>query len=190
MGNQPGGVNYVSQPGVIIGIWSAEGLRATYRSAKQALSLHATPNVIATLVGSATKTVRVIGLRISGAAATASQDIPFVVNKHSAANSGGTATQPPAVLVDSLDAAATAVFNVYTVDPTMGAKVGALMADVVSCGLATVAGGSPVVNVPLVDAFGKPVFLRGVAESIAIDLAGVTLANATTMNVEIIWTEE
>lgn len=186
----PGSVLSVPQANLLAGSVSLEGLKATYRSAKQALALHATPNVIATLVGSATKVVKVVSVKISGAAATASQDIPFLIKKHSVANSSGTATQPAAVPVDSTNPAATAVFNVYTVDPTMGTSLGAIAEGVVSCGLATVAGGSPDVTIPLVSNFGQAVTLRGVAESISIDLAGVTLANATTANIEIVWTEE
>lgn len=188
MGNNPGGVNFVSQPGIIVGIISGEGLRASYRAGIQALALAATPTLVAAVIGSATKLVRVVGFRLSGAAATASQDIPFVIKKYSVAPTLGTKTSPALVPMDSTDPAATAVFNAYTVNPTIGTAVGVVETGVVSCGLATVAGAAAQFY-SLADAFSKGLLLNSAAEAVGIELGGVALANATTLNIDVITTE-
>lgn len=183
-------VNRVAFPGVITGVISLEGNLATYRAAKEALALHATPNGVFTMIGSATKLIVVNSIRVSGAAATASQDIPYDLKKCSTAPSGGTAGAMTAVPLDSLDAAATAVLDTYTVDPTLGTLVGVISTGVIPCGLATVAGQPAPIDVFKIGSFGKGIHLNAATESIALDLLGVTLANATTLNIEVEWTEQ
>lgn len=164
------------------------GVVPTYSAAKRALALAATPTDAVVIVGSATKTVRIRRIGLSCAAATATQVIPLEILKRSAAGSGGTSTAATVVPNDSGSAAGTAVVNLFTANPTVGTPVGVVRAPVVSCALLTTAGAN--VTLSFSEFNDQPIVLRGVAESLAINLAGVTLANATTLNVDVEWTEE
>lgn len=183
-------VNRVAAPGVITGVITLEGNLPTYRAGIKGLSLHATPNGVFTMIGSASKLVVINRIRVSGAAVTASQDIPYDLKKCSTAPSGGTSTTLTDVPLDSLDAAASAVLKAYTVDPTLGTLVGIVGTGVIPCALATAADQPQDIDVFAVTGFGKGLRLNSATESIALDLLGVTLANATTLNIEVEWTEQ
>ena len=186
------GVNAVPQAGVIQGVISLEGQKAAYMVAKTALALAATPTVVASIQGSATKTIKVRRVRISGAAATASQNIPVELRKTSTAFTGGTATAPTPVPVDSNLGAATAVVSYFTANPTEGTSVGAVASGVVPCLLATAAGapGFGSNHHDLIDPYGEGITLRGTAQCLDVHLLGVTLNNTTTMNISFEFTEE
>ncbi len=166
------------------------GLLPTYRAAKRALALPATPTLAANLVGAANKIVRVRRVMVSGAAATASQIIPVDLIKYSTAATGGTATTPAAVPDDSADGAAGAVLSVYTVLPTLGTAVGTVGVKPVSFGLITAAIIGDMAVWDFTVRGDEGIVLRGVAETLGIHLGGVALANATTLNCEWEWTEE
>jgi hypothetical protein len=70
----------------------------------------------------ASKTVRVREVWIS----KPSNAITVSMNLHSALDSGGTATNPVGVPLDSQDATATAVVSAYTAAPTAGTSLGTI----------------------------------------------------------------
>ena len=77
------------------------------------------------ITGSATKTVRIKGIRVSAVATAAIVGDVSVVLR-SAANTGGTSSAPTVVKHDQNNPAATATVAAYTVSPTPGAAIGTL----------------------------------------------------------------
>lgn len=144
------------------------------------------------IIGSASKTVKIRNIRVSGMSLTAVGYFAINVEKLSTASSGGTSTTLAAVPLDSADAAATAVVKAYTVAPTKGALVGTL-ATWRALWQATVAAASAITDWHLFS-FGnlpetRPIVLRGVAQEIALTFP-VVLSSAGTLAVDIEWTEE
>lgn len=163
--------------------------RTRYRAGKIGLVLAATPTTVVSIIGSATKRIRVLRITVSGAAATASQIIPVTVAMYSTANTGGTATTQALVPTDSTFSAATAVVSQYTANPTTGTLVGVVAAETAVFALATAAA-QPGIVFDFTARNGGGLVLNSVAETLAINFAGVTLANATTLSYDIEVVEE
>lgn len=157
---------------------------ATYGASATAIASAASATDIFEIGGSATKTVRVRRLQISGVATTTgTSDIQIV--KRSTANSGGTSTGATAVPHDSASAAVTATVKAYTANPTLGNAVGTLMAAKITTPNVT----ATVTVVPLIVEFKNPVVLRGTAQQLAVNLNGVSVVGGS-FNVDVTWTEE
>jgi len=144
------------------------------------------------IIGSATTTVRIRRIRVSGMTLTAVGYFTINVEKLSTASTGGTSTVLVATPLDSADAAATAVSRAYTVAPTKGALVGTL-ASYRSLWQATVAVGTSLAP-EMIFNFGdidqsRAIVLRGVAQEVALTFP-VVLSSAGTLAVDIEWTEE
>ena len=144
------------------------------------------------LQGSATKTVAVQRIYLSGANLTAVAYASYVVQKYSTAVTAGTATALTAVPLDSNSAASTAsLVNVYTAAPTAGTLVGAVAAKKTLLQATTAAAG----GVPDVIDFdwrtqgeNGPVILRGTAQGLCV-LFGAAPASAVTLALAVEWTE-
>lgn len=166
-----------------------EGYKASYSASATALAPAATATDIFEIKGSATKTVRITRIQITGVA-TAAGTYDVQVVKRSTANTGGTSTAPTAVPHDSADAAATAALKAYTANPTLGTAVGTMRAQKATVGTAAT---SAVPCVPVVLEFGKDnvraCVLRGIAESLCVNLNGVTITGGL-LDVDCSWTEE
>lgn len=164
-----------------------EGYKATYQAVVTDLALVASATDVFEIKGSSTKTVRVLGFLISGVQTTAGI-INVDIVKRSTANSGGTSSAPTSVPNDSADAAATAALKAYTANPTTGTLVGKLFSrKILAPAVTSVVAGitEPILFIPN----GKLGLLRGNAESLCVNLGGVTVTGGT-MNVTCIWTEE
>lgn len=151
---------------------------------KQARTYSASANVaaaasatdIAILPGSATTTVFVTKVIISGIQTTGGLADVLLI-KRSTANTAGTSTAMTAIPHDANDAAATAAPLSYTANPTPGTAVGTFRRGYTPIGAATA-----VVNPLIVYDFGdkgRPIVLRGIAQGLAINLNGVTLTGGT-----------
>src|SRR6202140_653033 len=137
-----------------------------------AVTLPATATDVSTISGSATKAVYVTGVYITGTQTTLGEVEAFVI-KRSAANTGGTATNPSAIAMDSSDPAATAVVAAYSVNPAgLGAVIGSVARRLVPLGVA--AGSVPGTAISFGDK-SKPVVLRGTSEFLALNLGGLTI---------------
>jgi hypothetical protein len=149
-----------------------------------AVTVTAASDVI-TINGSANRTVKILDISFSmtqGTAAVASVSLI----KRSTANTGGTSTLPTAVAFDSANqGTATAVVRQYTVNPTLGTAVGAIASIKKQIATATQAAdyNSYQFN------FETPLTLRGVNESICINLGGGTFTG-NNVAYTITWTEE
>lgn len=167
---------------------SSEGARATYRYAGLSFAPVATPTDIIEIVGSATKIVLVKLVKLSGAA-TAAGNMPASLVKRSAAPTIGSAvrTAVTAAKHDSNDPAATAVVstigtaNFGTVGTTAGiVGTGRLQMPALATGLGVT---------PLLWDFStrndKAVVLRGVLESLCINMAGAAVPSGGVIDYEI-----
>lgn len=146
----------------------------------------ATATDIFQIVGSATTTVSINKINISGTQTTGGQTT-IVLAKRSTANTGGTSTTSTMVSHDSTDAASTAVGTIYTANPTTGTLVGNIRIFSLPLGAVT-ATTNNIVQLDFGER-GKPIVLNGVAQALVISLGGVTLAGGS-INVWIEFTEE
>ena len=142
---------------------------------------------VCTLFGSATKNVRVRRVIVGGVASVVQTEEIGIV-KRSTIDTGGTQTIGTSIPYDSGSAAATAVTEWFTANPTLGTLVGALVDFNITWGNLTTGVGSGTREV-LFGQLGSPVVLRGAAQQIAVNLNGNTLVSGkVTCTFE--WTEE
>lgn len=143
------------------------------------------------IIGSATKTVVVKRITVSGMTLTAVGYFTINVVKLSTPSTGGTSTTLVATPLDSLDAAS-AVVKAYTAAPAIGTLVGTL-ASWRALWQATVAAATGVTDWFTFNFGDQPetrgITLRGVTQEVAL-LFPVVLASAGTLAVDIEWTEQ
>lgn len=167
---------------------SVDGYKATYSTSISNLVPVATAATdIFTLTGSATKTVRVTRVTITGTQTTAAQ-VSILLVKRSTANTAGTSTANVAIPHDSTSAAATATSLSYTANPTVGAAIGsALRSRKVFVGTTT--GNSDEYITDFGTRNSQSVVLRGTGQVFAVNLNGASIAGPS-FNISIEWTEE
>ena len=144
------------------------------------------------IIGSASTTVIIKRIRVSGMTLTAVGYFTINVEKLSTASTGGASTTPVMVSLDSADSAATAVVRAYTVAPTKGNLVGTVASWRALWQATTAAAAGQTWDHQFV--FGdmyetKGVTLRGVAQELALTFP-VVLASAGTLAIDIEFTEE
>ena len=165
---------------------TTEGTSGTYAVAGVAVTPAATPTDVVTVYGSATKTVRVKNVVVSGLATTAgSMDVSLV--KRTAANVAGTSAAVTPAKFDSEDAAATATVKQYSANPgTLGAGI-MLATKNLNMGVAG-AGGTVVFDFATRN--DKALILRGVAQGLAINLNGQAVPGGGTISYAIEFEED
>jgi hypothetical protein len=176
---------------------NVEGRKATFYIAFS-VTPAASATDIAMIQGSATAVVKLTRLSISGVA-TAAALIDVLGVKRSAADTGGTSTNPVPVAADLNDlsgvwvSGATAIINVYTANPTLGASsatgYGVPRRSKMLLGVPAGTGSPFVLNWTFGERSEKAMTLRGVADSFCVNLNGVQ-STGQIMNVEMAWTEE
>lgn len=167
-----------------------DGQKATYSASALKLAVATGANVIFTLTGSSTKTVRVTRIELSGTCATTAKDVNFFIAKYSTAATGGTTGTAPTIAPhDANSAAATAAIAVYTADPTAGTSVGTIRAGNLFMAVtgSTVATGMYAANFG--DRPSQDLVLRGTAQQIGISLNGENTATSV-MDVVVEWIED
>jgi hypothetical protein len=173
----------VSADGALINRDYEKNIRTYSASANVAAAAAATD--IFTITGSATATVFVTQVIVSGIQTTAGLADVLLLTR-STANTAGTSGAVTAVPMDTTDAAASATVLAYTANPTTGTLVGAVKRAYVEVGAAT-----GVVNEAFIFDFGKrgkPLTLRGIAQVLAVNLNGATLAGGT-FDITVEWYE-
>lgn len=165
---------------------TTEGTAGTYAVSAVAVTPAATPTDVVTVYGSATKTVRVKSVTVSGVATTAgSMDVSLV--KRTAANTTGTSSVPVAAKFDSEDATPTAALKQYSANAgTLGAGV-PIATKVLNLGVAG-AGGTVVFDFATRN--DKALILRGVAQGLAINLNGQAVPNGGKITYAVEWEED
>lgn len=169
-------------------------MKPTYSATRAGIAPASGATDICTLTGSATKTIKVRRIMVSGYTATAQTD-PVSIIKRSTANTGGTGVQLTATAYDSTNSltgsttnTATAVAEAFTGNPTTGTQAG-LLADVyIGFGLATNA--SETLHEITFGILGSPVILRGIAQTLSVNLNGLTYVAPVGMSCTFEWTEE
>lgn len=167
--------------------------RETYGATQKSLVPAATATDVFTITGSASKTVYVHKVTVTGNRTAHSQDLVVLI-KRSTANSGGTSSTLTEVAYDSDNAAATAVIRSYTANPTLGTAVGEVYSRRVSFPVQTPSnaqgnGGAVVPWEWTYTSIGQPIVLRGTSQVLAINLNGVTIAGGN-IQCSIEWSEE
>jgi hypothetical protein len=169
----------------------SESKRAAYRFAGSAFAMNATPTVALVLQGSATKTIVVKRVKLSGGA-TAAGSMPVSLTKRSAAGTLGSAvlTGVAATKLDSLDAAATAVFSTvgtanYGTPGTSAGVVGIGRLNMVALGSAATSGEGAPLSFDFSAPNHKPLVLRGVAEFLTVDFGGAAIPSGGVLDYEI-----
>jgi hypothetical protein len=159
--------------------------RLTYRYAVSDITPVATATDVLVLSGSSSKrVVRVHKIHVSGSAGAHSlYELELI--KRTAANTGGTATNPTPAKMDSSSPAATATLSLYSANPSaLGAGVAAS-----SRILWLTNHTSPSAPVA-VESFNAPVILRGPLESLAINFRGGAVPAGASLHFEIEWSED
>lgn len=168
-----------------------DGGKASYSAAINGLVPAASATDIFTITGGAGKTVRITRLEISGIATTI-LDTTIRLAMRSTANLTGTSAAVAAVPHDSANAAAVATVLSYTANPgTLGTLVGYIRASKLLFNLAAPTAGSE--SGRLLEDFGdrptQAIVLRGIAQVLAVNLAGVSVAGGS-VDLSVEWTEE
>lgn len=163
----------------------ADGAKDSYSASVSALAVAVNPTDIFTIIGSATKVIRITSVHLT-ATRTTSGTTTIQLIKRSQPNSGGTSSATTTVPYDSTSPSATAVVLSYTANPTLGTAVGAV--DSIKKHISST-------NNPLDETiweFGsrptKAIILRGVSESLSINLGGSAIAGGN-FDMTIEWTE-
>ena len=178
----------LAAPGAIgIPSVNTEGTKLTYSNGVVAFTPVATATDFWALIGSASKTIRLLNLVITGmATAAASVDIQLL--KRSTANTGSTPVDPAIVPHDSNDTAASAIVRTYTAsNPTLGTSLGVVRGQRLNLGAAGAAGK---IEWSFATRNGKGLVLRGVAQSACLNWGGVAVPAGTVLSIEVEWTEE
>jgi hypothetical protein len=146
------------------------------------------------LCGSATKTIRVQRIAISGTVATAAVWGDVILKTTSTATSGGTATALTAAPYDTSATAATATANYYTVLATTPGTMRAVVLNVTQLFPVTAISATlQPTPVPIIyvwrDQDAEAPTLRGTAQCLTANF-GTTTTNAPTLSVSVAWTEK
>lgn len=184
--NQLRGAGVTAYGGLIV---STEGTKPTFSTGSVGFTLPATPTDVVAIYGSATRTIRVLRVVVSGTAATAAQGIAVALIKRSTALAGGTAVNPAVAAFDSNSPTVTATVAHYTALGTPGTSAGIVAARTVNFPVTTSAFSDRFV-VDFTQNNSQALVLRGTTQGLVVNLNGVALANATTLSYEIVWTEE
>lgn len=161
----------------------------TYRAINVDVVPDATPTDVIVLMGSTTKTIMITKFEITPTA-TANGSLDFYVYKRTTADTGGTSTATTITRNDSSNPAPTAVAKLYSANPSAlgtGSLVGATRV--------TLASKSPngVAIQTWAEYFGtgnqQPIVLRGVNESLCINMAGQTMPTGIEIYFTLEWVE-
>ena len=179
------GVNTVNQV-----LTNTEGQKATYRSSIVALATVTGATDVFTLIGSGTKTIRVLRVGVGGTINTAAQYVDINLFKRAAADTAGASTAPAVVPLDSNDAAGSAVTAAYTANPTINSTSPGVVAAAryFAALTGTPALLSPQLEFTFGDKNGRGLVLRGVAQTLCVNLNAP--GNAGVFDIWMEWTEE
>lgn len=147
---------------------------------------------VACITGSASRVTRVQGVRVSGTAGTL-VTLPILLNKHTVANTGGTAATttalPVPVKLDSASAAATATTTAYTANPTIDSTAAQIDAIVTSLNTTSaLVNGTQAFFDFKARPFAMAPVLRGVAQQVCVNLGGISVSSGL-LAISFYWTE-
>lgn len=187
-----GGVNNVPVTGLNC---QSEPSVATFGGMGYGIVPAASATDVACITGSATKVVRVQSVRVSGTAGTL-VTLPVLLNKHTVANTGGTAATTTALPVPvSFDtttattASATATLTAYTANPTIDSTALEVDGMVASFNVTSaLVNGSQALFDYRNRNFMEAPTLRGIAQQLCVNLGGISVSSGL-LAVAFSWTE-
>jgi hypothetical protein len=162
----------------------------SYNVAVTDLAVAASATDIFCINGSATRTIYISNMYISGSA-TGNNKANIQFYKRSTADTGGSSTNPTIVPSDSRSPASSATVNAYTANPTTGTLIGLVRSEHAvfpNDGTPTATGSILNVNFG-VNNSGKLMILRGAAEGLCINLNGETIAGGV-VHITASWIEQ
>jgi hypothetical protein len=170
---------------------NGEGRIPTYSAATVAYSPYASATDVLIITGSATKTVRVKRVAVSGRSTSAS-NIDVSLYKHTVtANTTGTPTNLTIVSHDSvINPSATAVVSTYGSAPTIGGTTGLMRCQQSNLSAAGSGGAATPVEWHFGDVNDQSGVLHGVTEQMAVNLGGGSVPTGAVLNMFIEWSEE
>lgn len=172
------------------GTLQVPGVKASYLAYSAAFTPGATPQDVFTIIGSATKIVKVLRMWLSSTQTTAGV-IGWGIVRRSTVNSGGTSAAVTAIRSDLNDPAPTATVLQYTANPTLGTLVGGAFSGFVNSPAPGTAGSGTVgIFVDFPDSLGKPIVLRSAQDVLGWTFGGVALPAGLSLRVGVVWTEE
>lgn len=175
--------------GNLVPVHTFEGQKASYRATATALVTVASATDVFILNGSASKTIRVTRVLVSGTIGTAAAYVDVTLVKRSTANTGGTSSATTIVPLDSAFAAGTAVALQYTANPTTGTAVGTIAAAKYFAALSGTAAPTTQLEFKFGDNNASTCVLRGTAQGLAVNF-NTGPANAGSFDITIEYTEE
>lgn len=184
-----GNSNVATQPGVNC---NSEPTIASFAAMGYGIVPASSATDVACLTGGTGKVVRVQRVRVSGTAGTL-VTLPVLLNKHTVANTGGTAAVttalPVPVKLDSANVAAVATTTAYTGNPTIDGTAAQLDAITIALNTtsALVAGGAADFNFAA-RTFYQPPILRGAAQQVCVNLGAISVSSGL-LAVSFYWTE-
>ena len=170
---------------------NTDGQKATYSASVSGLASVASATDIFTLTGSATKTIRVTHLEVSGVATTILETSVRVLIR-TTADTGGTNAAATAFPHDQNSPAATASALSYTANPTINDGTNRLVRSqkvLFNLAAPTTASESSRMVLDYGNRPSQAIVLRGAAQQLAVNLNGVTVAGPS-IDISIEWTEE
>lgn len=167
-------------------VYDNSTMKPSYTSTSTMFTIPAFATDVCSLAGSATKTVKVRRVALTGVA-TAVATEPVEIIKRSASPTGGTQVVDAVTTLDSINAASTVLAEHFTANVTPGTIVGGLyLQSLTYANFTTGVGGSTIFE------FGQraqPIVLRGVLQNVTVNLLGWT-PPAGQLNCTFEWTEE
>lgn len=162
--------------------------KATYAASIDYFTPYATPTDVMTIGGSASKTVKIHKIIMSGTQTTAGINKWYLI-KRSTADTSGTSSAATIVPLDSTSAAATGTVKKWTAAPTIAGTVGTVRTlSVLAPAPASV---SPADLVLFDDMHtGQPIVLRGTAEEVALNFNGTAVPSGLSISLTAYTTEE
>lgn len=159
--------------------------RPTYHYVTAEITPVATATDVLTLSGSPSKrAVRIHRVSVQGAAtADAAYRVNFI--KRTAANTGGTSSNPTPAKADSNDQAATATLALYTANPT-GLGSGVAM----DSKLVWLPAAATPAAAPAIVTFDGPLVLHGATELLAVNFGGAAVPSGTLLTICVEWSED
>jgi hypothetical protein len=164
-----------------------ESSKATYSAVIADFVPAANATDFITLVGSASKTLTLTNVRISGSA-TASTYQGIYLYKRTTLDTTGTSTPTAITIHDSQDTAAKGVVNQYTVNPGALGTGTLLRSDHV--GLPAAAAGTTALVWDFGDRAAKAPKLQAATESFCLNFAAAAVPAGTNLHITLEWTEE
>jgi len=166
---------------------NTEGTKPTYSCAVFAFAPVATPTDFWQIIGSVSKTIRVLRISVSGLS-TSGGTVPLILYKRSTANTSGTLNPQTAIPHNSGSSPATAVVNTYSAsNPTPGTGSPVRASELVMAASGTF-GGSVVWEFSTRN--DQAMVLSGTAQSLDLNLNGTAVPGGGVLTIDVEWTEE